>query len=554
MNAPPKVYLISLRDLHRELEEGRYAVPKLQREFVWNGRKAAMLLDSVCKNMPIGSLVVWNAKRSARDMLRTNLNILPPYRKKNSRILFLIDGQQRLSVLYQAFQGEPRRNSSQKVVNFAHLTFSLERNAQEDAPAFRYRSPVEGEFISVKDILSPGWRSKTRGLGVRKIERVRQCRLSLLGYEVPVVQFETNDLDEIRELFIRINSLGTPIASADRAFARASVIDLRALAHEAWDELPPGFRVLRYESILQTLALVEGVKDVGERSYEPLIRRWERDAARSPARRAELLRTWGRLRQAFGKAVDYLHQYFSVLEASYLPSENMVALLAVYFFEQGGVPSAAQAREIRKWFWSTAVCQRYSGRGFRKNILKDVRFFRGLARRRTRFVLSERADAGDLLRAEFQRRAALIDGAFCLLAKHQPTHFKNGAPIPQAVYQSRSNRKNKHHIFPRALLKRVNVPDRQINSVCNISFITAEENQEIGSKPPLKYLGALRKKRFFGPSMRSHLMPHGSKSGLWAEAARAGFAVFVRQRQVEICRAFEREAGMRLFRRDTLPG
>lgn len=367
-----------------------------------------------------------------------------------------------------------------------------------------------------------------------------------------MVEFETNDLDEIRELFIRINFLGTPIAAADRAFARASVVDLRELAHEAWADLPPGFQMLRYEAILQTLALVERVNDVGERSYEPVIRRWEREAHQSARNRTALLRKWRQLRLSFGKAVDYLRQNFSVLEGSYLPSEYMVALLAVFFYEHGGVPSLAQAREIRKWFWSTAVCQRYSGRGFRKNILSDVRFCRRLAKRRHRFSLAERADAGDLLRAEFQRRAALVDGCFCLLAKRKPTHFRNGSPIPQAVYQSRSNRKNKHHIFPKNLLRRAGVPERQINSICNICFIVAEENQEIGSKHPLRYLEPYRHKRFFARGLTSHLIPHGNDSGLWETRVKRGFATFLRQRQAEICKALEDEAGMRLFRRDSL--
>ncbi len=40
--------------LYNYLDGGKFAVPKLQRAFVWNGNKAAKLLDSIYRGMPIG--------------------------------------------------------------------------------------------------------------------------------------------------------------------------------------------------------------------------------------------------------------------------------------------------------------------------------------------------------------------------------------------------------------------------------------------------------------------------------------------------------------------
>jgi len=39
--------------------ERRFAVPKLQRNFVWDPSHAAKLLDSLYRKMPIGSLFLW---------------------------------------------------------------------------------------------------------------------------------------------------------------------------------------------------------------------------------------------------------------------------------------------------------------------------------------------------------------------------------------------------------------------------------------------------------------------------------------------------------------
>jgi hypothetical protein len=553
LTAAPRVETLRLKDLRRHLDRGIFAVPRLQREFVWSGGKAAALLDSMLRNMPIGALVIWDARRSMRDLLRQNLNILPPYQGHNRRIWFLIDGQQRLSVIHQAFQGEQRINSRHQEVDFSRLSFVLTPGHPDgESRLFQYRHPVEGQFISVKEILSPLWRRRLAYLSARKLAKILRCRDALLTYRVPVVRIKTQRMETVRELFIRINSLGTPISAPDRAFARAAEVDLREMAHETWSTLPEGFRRVPYATILQALALVEGVKDVGERAYEAVIRRLEKEMRRSPASKRRFLRQWGRLRKALGKSADYLRARFKVLNDSYLPSSYMLALLSVFFFHKNGAPSPVQRREIAKWFWATGVGQRYSGRGFRTNIARDHDFFRRLALTgRGRFLLGERVDRAEVRRAEYTRRAAVPDAFFCLLAKRGPAYFENGEPLPEHLYTSRSNRKNKHHIFPQALLRRKAVGNRDIHSVTNVCLLDAEENQSIGSRRPSVYLALWRRRRHFRRTMRAHLIPSGPDSPLWEEHnVRRGYRRFMKQRLDEICRAFEKEAGMRLFRRD----
>jgi hypothetical protein len=96
---------LSISHIHRRLDDGIFALPRLQREFVWNGRKAAVLLDSIYRGMPIGTISVWNTARGRQNLLRKTLHILPPYSNANDEIWFLIDGQQRLSVLHQSILG-----------------------------------------------------------------------------------------------------------------------------------------------------------------------------------------------------------------------------------------------------------------------------------------------------------------------------------------------------------------------------------------------------------------------------------------------------------------
>jgi hypothetical protein len=113
------------------------------------------------------------------------------------------------------------------------------------------------------------------------------------------------------------------------------------------------------------------------------------------------------------------------------------------------------------------------------------------------------------------------------------------------------NRKDKHHIFPKALLRRIGFTDREADRLCNICFMVAEDNQSFGSRRPRQYLGEFRTKKTFSRVMKSHLIPHYKGSGLWDGRIRRGYRDFLFQRMQLVVRAFESQAGgIRLFRKD----
>src|SRR5436190_21228172 len=109
----------SIRHLQHIFDRKQFAVPQLQREFVWNVQKTCALLDSIWNNYPIGTAMVWETRRDNQNLLRKSLHILPPFdAHANRTIYFLVDGQQRLSVLYQIRRGEKIRNSNGNDVDF----------------------------------------------------------------------------------------------------------------------------------------------------------------------------------------------------------------------------------------------------------------------------------------------------------------------------------------------------------------------------------------------------------------------------------------------------
>lgn len=539
-----------IRALWREFSRKRFAIPEIQREFVWDAKKACALLDSIYQKLPIGAVLVWDTDSHNHTLLRHSLHILPPFNPRNRRIWFLIDGQQRLSVLHQVREGQQVVNSNGKTVDFRRIHFVFDADAPTRFVSVRRADP--DVHFPVTDILADDWQKRIGLLPNYKRQKVRECRRRVVSYEVPVIFVKTNKLEEVREAFIRINSRGTPISAADRAFTRASRFNLRHLANTLRSGLRNGFEHIPRETLLQTFALARGEKDVGERAVLTAIDKLEKNLrADNKSALSEFQRDWKRVSHAIGKAVGYLVTTLGVPSYSYMPSDNMVATLALFFFYNGlSQPTPKQARELKKWFWATGVGQRYAGRGFRRNIIKDAAFFRALAQKRQgRFTFTDMVPRSEVKNGDYSRRSGLTNAFFCLLSVRQPRYLENGDRIP-VDHSTRADRKDKHHIFPRDLLKRNNFADRQYNSLCNVCFVVARENQSIGNKRPVDYLDEFRRKKSFSRVMASHLIPHFKGSGIWDSNVRRAYKQFQADRLDLLCRAFEREAGLRLFRKD----
>ena len=539
----------SVKQLIQAAEAGQFAVPKLQRAFVWTGPKVAKLLDSINRGLPIGALTLWVTSKKNHLYLRENTKVLPRFQDRHAEVRFLLDGQQRLSVLYRLMKGGLVQNAAHKHVDFERIVFRV--TDKEDEPRLGYRKPMPGVWVSVKDILAKGWQKHLEDLSLGQRKRALLFRARLLDYKVPTVSLRTEQIDDARELFIRINSAGTPIRAADRAFARAAKFDLRELAEQAWQALPGDFKGMTDEVILQTRALLDGIREVGVEAMEQVVERWDKEVTADSNKVRGFKKIWQSQEKATGRALDLLKNEFMVLDDGLLPSHNMVATLTVFFQARPKQPSPEQLREIRKWFWATALGARYSGRGHRQNIIHDADFFQSLASgKAVHFKLEDLIDPAVLRKASYLGRSSVSDALVCLLIAQAPINLTNGARMQVAEYASAANRKHKHHIFPRKFLqKKKGVSKVLLNSALNLCLIPAEENSKFGFLAPVEYLEPYQAMKHFEQAMRRHLIPTDLDSGLWTVDAK-GYRSFLKQREQMVQAAFEKAAGFRLFRRD----
>lgn len=538
-------HALSVRQLFVWFDECRFAVPEIQREFVWNAQRACALLDSIYKGYPVGTAMVWKTGKANTHLLRHQLHILPAFDPmRNKEVNFLIDGQQRLSVLYQVRRGEPIQNSFGRTVPFDQICVSIE-NGEIEFVVIKPRRRDSSIHIPVHHILADNWYRHANHLPAYKRNRIKKCRTVLMAYKMPFIFLNARELADVRETFIRINTQGMKMSESDRAFSVASKVKPLHRYRQLCGNLSVGFQGLQKQTYWMTLTLIRGVADVGQRATERLTR----EIQSTDEGQAWFEQQEPRTAECIRMACDYLTNALGVPNIRDLPYEPMIAMLALFFHSNNRAqPNTIQKKQIRAWFWHTAVVKRYAGSGWRRNLLADADFFRLLGEnRKGRYDASEKASASSLVSEDYRGTSALSAAFRLLLMRRSPCYLDNGEPIPLGQTASARNSKELHHIWPRDLLKRHRIPAKRFNSICNICFLAAQDNRSFGARHPLRYLDDYWSRKHFARVMKSHLIPYGNSSPLWDESVGRGFKNFIQERRKLIEKAFTEAAGIKLF-------
>ena len=202
--------------------DGRIRLPDIQRPFVWSNAKVRDLVDSMYKGYPVGELMFWE-NADAGHSRATGADA-----KTQDGSMQVIDGQQRLTSLYAVVKGKSvfRENYEQEriVIAFNPLTerFAVPDNAVERSREWIhdikdvFESPIDARTTYVEGL------ERARGLerlpreDERAIEEAINRLNRVMRYQFQVVQLETGvDRETAADIFVRINSEGAKLASAD---------------------------------------------------------------------------------------------------------------------------------------------------------------------------------------------------------------------------------------------------------------------------------------------------------------------------------------------------
>lgn len=274
---------ITIEKVIIDIQANKYVLPAIQREFVWSSEQIEKLFDSLLRGYPIGSFLFWKVqpKRISdfqfycfmghyheRDHKRNEpINILGAH-----DITAVLDGQQRLTALniglngWYAYKLPNYWWSNDQAFPKRELYLNLKQPIKDLEYAYEFRFLRDAEakagdgnkyWFKVHDILDfhniqSVFNYCVRNGLVQDADTYASDTLMELWTSIkqrPLINFfmeEDQDLDKVLNIFIRVNSGGTPLSYSDM---------LLSIATAAWKD-----RDARQE----IYGLVDQINQVGE--------------------------------------------------------------------------------------------------------------------------------------------------------------------------------------------------------------------------------------------------------------------------------------------------
>ncbi|MGD6809171.1 MAG: DUF262 domain-containing protein [Candidatus Bathyarchaeia archaeon] len=259
----------SIKEIVEMIGSNKLYLPAIQRKFVWEHEKIESLFDSIMRNFPIGTFLFWFLKGDKDDYTFYKFldgyherdkyeNQIAPKPELKDEIIGVLDGQQRLSSMYIPLQFSysyrmphaRKENAESYPERFFYINLMKEQTQLQEDSLFEFKfltvkeaatSDKDHLWYLVKNILVWGndpeidsyydeliergdlssqlkEQIHEKRNHIKKTLRILHQRL-VLEKLINYFTVSESDLDNILDIFIRVNSGGTPLEKSDLLFS-----------------------------------------------------------------------------------------------------------------------------------------------------------------------------------------------------------------------------------------------------------------------------------------------------------------------------------------------
>lgn len=217
MNEKYTASSMPLNTIIAHINSGEIAIPEIQRPFVWKASQVRDLIDSLYRGFPAGYLIISQSP---------NMKLKDGTLSEGKKIM--IDGQQRVTALMTAIAGKEILDKDFKkkriIISFNPLAdadaeeeiFKVQDNAIRKDP--RWIADIAEIFSPSCNFLSYGRQYMKRNpeADEDKVEKALDRLLGIRTRQLGVIALEKDlTIDEVTEIFVRINSKGAELNQAD---------------------------------------------------------------------------------------------------------------------------------------------------------------------------------------------------------------------------------------------------------------------------------------------------------------------------------------------------
>jgi hypothetical protein len=465
-------------------------LPEFQREFVWKDSQAKGLMNSLFKEYPIGALLTWettNPPEIKNDAIDE---------EKHGLFEVLLDGQQRLTVLYMLIENE--------------IPPYYDEDDIKNDPRDLHFNVSTGEFHFVNKIVDRGieWVQVTEvfegdispiSIAMEKLDTEDQEEFAdrskhyeqnlnqlknISNLHLPVETLpKSAGVHQAIDLFDRVNSQGTHLGDPELALAHMSAQwphirrEMKAKQEQLAErgfEFDLNFYV---KTMIGALTETMTYKNVYDLPKEDLVGQWQRLASDDGI---------------FDYVVNVLKNEAHIPTSEYISTDIVLIPFIVFLDKRDKQITKAEKDGFLRWIYAAMMWSRYSGSS-------DTTVEHDLSLLKTdsptdRLMQEIRDDRGRIevkpsdLDGRGKRSRRFFNMVYIITRAQGPVDWKTGAPL-KGAYKLES-----HHIFPKSRLYEIydsgqSEDRKRVNEIANRAFLTPETNRDlIGDRTPDEYL------------------------------------------------------------------
>ncbi len=527
----------SLYEILRSIHDGKIQLPDFQRGWVWDDNRIKGILASVAKSFPIGAVMLLeNGNESIRFKTKA-IEGAPEVNGKKPELLIL-DGQQRLTSLYQAIISNKivkTRNAKgyeikrwyyidmQKALDpgtdLEEAIFSINENKivtenigrdivldltsrEKEFENLMYPVSLVDEYDTWFPAFFEFWEYDKEKIKFWN-EFHRTIILGFNNYSLPVIQMtKENPKEAVCQVFEKVNTGGVSLSVFELLTASfaSEEFDLK----EDWKAIKIAFKPYKVLDKTSEIDFIQAVtlfstyrrkvdlESSGQKDNLPAVSAKRKDMLNLELTDYKKYRN--QLLVGFIKASKILVENH-IFHSRDVPYTTQLVPMAAILSQLGNeIDNVANKNKLMRWFWCGVFGELYGSANETRYALDIVQV--------VDWIVNDAAEPKTIYDANFMpsrlhtlrtRNSAAYKGIYAILLDENTRDWITGTKIDVSTYFSESI--DIHHIFPVAWCEKMEnaVSRDDYDSIINKTPLAGRTNRIVSGDAPSKYLERIKK-------------------------------------------------------------
>lgn len=331
---------------------GHIVIPIFQRDFIWSSKQITEFFDSILRQYPIGSLILWKPED---DEFKTmdNLEGIKVDNAKSSDMSYILDGRQRITTLLSTLY-EGGYNSHKYYINLEDDYHVVYRN--------RSALPTKFNLLCLSEAFDSfalvGYLERLRNSNLSETKKTeyatkaKEVNKKLMAYEISYTIVRGGNIEDAVEIFSRLNSKTSQI-STDYM--------IQALAYNTQNDFLFADAITEIKQGLEEYGLGDISRDVILKCVYNYTDKYFVDGKAEDLLniKDQLEGITTNLKEDAKHAAKFLNEECGVVDIRLLPYIYQFVMLAL-FFKYNKNTTALQTTDLKKWFFYTTYCSYFT--------------------------------------------------------------------------------------------------------------------------------------------------------------------------------------------------